>query len=484
MSKIAFDNKKGKFTIVNKLTYPENVNERVYNAIISGVFPGFLPLSIKQKRKEIHLECVVEGLVPMNQYFNCVVTKKMFLDFVYQIILHIKNCDKNMINANNLDLNSERIFVEPQTKAVKCIFWPVVNNQCENPPQLFLKQLPYRMNFSPYENNDYINIYNGFFNNVNPFSVNSFERMIMKLQGRPANIGRSAPSSSLSSNLSHENKGDKMANEAKKVAVEYNPFSNNDVQAPVGTVSASTNDPANNTNTGSSVCYCKACGAMNSTKAKFCKKCGKPINVKKPSVPEMPQSAPVAPVAPQNIQNIPEMPQSAPVAPVATQNIQNIPEMPQSAPVAPVAPQNIPDIPQYAPNPQQSVGVGALPIGDEGDGTTVLGYDKPKAPILPALVKERTKEIIIINKPVFKIGTEQIICDLCITDNNYISRSHADIITKNQRYFIVDKKSTNKTFVDGKVILPEQETEIFSGSKIRLANENFIFVEDSTTIKN
>ena len=114
----------------------------------------------------------------------------------------------------------------------------------------------------------------------------------------------------------------------------------------------------------------------------------------------------------------------------------------------------------------------------------MLGYDKPKAPVLPALVKERTKEIIIINKPVFKIGTEQIICDLCITDNNYISRSHADIITKNQRYFIVDKKSTNKTFVDGKVILPEQETEIFSGSKIRLANENFIFVEDSTTIKN
>ena len=132
MSKITFENKKGKITIINRLSYPETVNERVYNAIASGMFEGFLPVSIRQKRKETRIECVVQGLIPLTQYFNGIVTKKMFLDFVHEIALLIKNCEKNMVNANNLDLQNDKIFVDPQTKSVKCIFWPVVNNQRGN----------------------------------------------------------------------------------------------------------------------------------------------------------------------------------------------------------------------------------------------------------------------------------------------------------------------------------------------------------------
>ena len=56
---------------------------------------------------------------------------------------------------------------------------------------------------------------------------------------------------------------------------------------------------------------------------------------------------------------------------------------------------------------------------------------------------------------------------------------HADIITHDGRYYIVDKNSTNKTFVDGKVIPPDTETEIFQGTKIRLADEDFTFVIES-----
>ena len=194
MSKITFENKKGKITIINRLSYPETVNERVYNAIASGMFEGFLPVSIRQKRKETRIECVVQGLIPLTQYFNGIVTKKMFLDFVHEIALLIKNCEKNMVNANNLDLQNDKIFVDPQTKSVKCIFWPVVNNQRGNPPHLFLKQLPFELNFNPHEDNDYLETYKAFFDGFNPFSVNSFDRMVLRLSGKKSTGGHTTPS--------------------------------------------------------------------------------------------------------------------------------------------------------------------------------------------------------------------------------------------------------------------------------------------------
>ena len=107
--------------------------------------------------------------------------------------------------------------------------------------------------------------------------------------------------------------------------------------------------------------------------------------------------------------------------------------------------------------------------------TTVLGYDEPQEPTYPTFTRVRTQESVSIDKQIFRIGTEKKYCDLFIKDNNYISRAHADIITRNGRYYIVDRNSTNKTFVDGKVIPREREVEIFSGTQIRLANEDFIF---------
>ena len=81
----------------------------------------------------------------------------------------------------------------------------------------------------------------------------------------------------------------------------------------------------------------------------------------------------------------------------------------------------------------------------------------------------------MIDKPSFRIGKEERYCDYFVRDNNAVSRSHADIITRGSRYFIIDRHSTNKTYVDGRVIPVEREVEIFSKTKLRLANEDFTF---------
>ena len=125
-------------------------------------------------------------------------------------------------------------------------------------------------------------------------------------------------------------------------------------------------------------------------------------------------------------------------------------------------------------NNTQGLSSGTTVLGADY-GTTVLGSEELDEPVYPYLIREKNQEKIFVNKPSFRLGKEKAFCDYFIFDNNYVSRSHADIITRDGRYYIKDLNSTNKTYLDGRAIPIEKEIEIFSGAKIRLANEDFVF---------
>ena len=59
--------------------------------------------------------------------------------------------------------------------------------------------------------------------------------------------------------------------------------------------------------------------------------------------------------------------------------------------------------------------------------------------------------------------------------NPAVSRSHADIIWRNNEYFIRDNYSTNGTFVNMTTITSNQEIKIKHEDEIVLANEVFEF---------
>lgn len=92
----------------------------------------------------------------------------------------------------------------------------------------------------------------------------------------------------------------------------------------------------------------------------------------------------------------------------------------------------------------------------------------------PILKRLSTSENIYVNKPIFRVGKDRNIVDLYV-NNPAISRSHADIIMKNNKFYIVDLKSKNKTYVNGEVLIPNQEKEIFNDDLLTLANEEFVF---------
>lgn len=93
----------------------------------------------------------------------------------------------------------------------------------------------------------------------------------------------------------------------------------------------------------------------------------------------------------------------------------------------------------------------------------------------PILFRDSTNEEIIIDKSVFKIGKEKRVVDYCVLDNKTVSRHHADIVKRENNYYIVDQNSTNKTLINGKAIKPMEEHQLFDGDIITMSNEMFTF---------
>ncbi len=96
-------------------------------------------------------------------------------------------------------------------------------------------------------------------------------------------------------------------------------------------------------------------------------------------------------------------------------------------------------------------------------------------PYKAKLVRVRTGQEIRINKSVFRIGKEPSYVDYFVDNNEAVSRAHADVIARGQRFFVKDLNSKNRTFINDLPLPVNIEVEIFDGDSLRLANEDYVF---------
>lgn len=163
------------------------------------------------------------------------------------------------------------------------------------------------------------------------------------------------------------------------------------------------------------------------------------------------------------------------------QSVQQSVQQPVQRPVSSTPAQQTAVIQPTYTQPQmpqgQAMNFGETTVLSGGGGigeTTVLGAT-PVAQVKPYLLRVKNNEKIDLNKPVFRIGKEKSYVDYFIGDNSAISRSHANVISRDGEYFVVDTNSTNHTYVNGQMIQSNVETKIAHGTKIKLANEDFEF---------
>ena len=163
---------------------------------------------------------------------------------------------------------------------------------------------------------------------------------------------------------------------------------------------------------------------------------------------------------------------SAPAQPAVT------PKQPQPMNPPFAQPGNPAQQPSGFAMPAQGMSFGETTVLGGGGGigeTTVLGAVQQEQQQRPHLVRVKNNERIMVDKPVFRIGKERSYVDYFVGDNPAVSRSHANIISRDGTYFIMDTNSTNHTYVNGGMIQSNAEVKLFHGTKIRLANEEFEF---------
>ena len=116
---------------------------------------------------------------------------------------------------------------------------------------------------------------------------------------------------------------------------------------------------------------------------------------------------------------------------------------------------------------------------DDDDETGLLSEDETMLLVeefhYATLTRELTGEVIKVNKAVFRVGKERSYVDFFVSNNNAISRSHADIVKRGTRFFVIDLNSKNHTYINGEQVTPRCEVEIRNGDILKLANEEFIF---------
>lgn len=81
--------------------------------------------------------------------------------------------------------------------------------------------------------------------------------------------------------------------------------------------------------------------------------------------------------------------------------------------------------------------------------------------------------VITMNKDRFIVGRSANVADGAVAFNRFIGKKHCMLLKENDSFSIVDMESTNKTYVNGKVLKPNIPTQIRHGDIVRLANTDF-----------
>ena len=122
---------------------------------------------------------------------------------------------------------------------------------------------------------------------------------------------------------------------------------------------------------------------------------------------------------------------------------------------------------------QQEEYVAPVKSVEEDDTTQIMGCYSDDG--TPRLIRTSTHEIIEIDKDTFNIGKDPKALNDYILSDARVSRRHASLLYKNGQYFIVDRWSKNHTYLNGKMLVPNNEYALNSGDLIKLGPEEFTF---------
>lgn len=503
MIDFTFENQGTNTYLVYKISENDAVDSMSLGMLTNNKIPGLASALFTQNDATKYIYYNVSAHVSVKQFFSGPVNKKRLIGVFNGIVNAMMSAEDYMIDVNTIIMDLDYIFADVSTCETVLICLPVLDTKMPTVDLgMFFKNIMFSTQFDQTENCDHVAKIMNYLNSTPVFSLADFKNLLNSI-GTDTNIQVTA-----NRQPQTENPVAKVNQQTIQPSVQTQPQKQETVKPQVQPIAKPVQTPTyvppvqekpvpvQPSQTAQEVTNEKKISVFgllmhyNKENAELYKK---QKAEKKGGTPAVPTPAKVSnktavpnpgfAVPGQNSSvnfAIPGQPtpslapisQKAPIAQPASQVAVHSNEPKQETPVQ--QPAYVPrQVPQgQAMNFGETTVLGGSAIGE----TTVLtAAQNPNKIVAPHLVRRKNNEKISLNKPVFRVGKERSYVDYFIGDNTAISRSHANFITRDGSYFVVDTNSTNHTFVNGTMIQSNVETAISDGDTIRLANEDFEF---------
>lgn len=527
----SYENQGHSTFLTYEITVEDAIDTMTLGMITNNKISGIAQTIFTQLNNTKYLKYNVSAKIPVQQFFAGIVSKRHLLGVFKGIMSAIIEAEEYMIDANSLIFDLNYIYADVSTCETVMICLPFYETkEKEVDFNTFFKNIMFSTQFDQSENCDYIAKILNYLNSAAVFSIDDFYNLLKNIDGvagqqakptqseivqpmqeakndtsvkpmvKPSTVEKSVEQPQIvQTTMQNTGVATTMAQNVQAATVTQQPVvpqpvaKQNDAFAIPGQGNANISVHVEETKKGKGMFSFLQGNKAKGKTSKESKKQAKPLTptgkgfaIPGESVPT-PQgfAIPGQPSPTPQSFAIPGQPSKPPVGSVKTgQSVMQPPVQPQSveqpkpvqvqATPAPTPIQPIQTVPQgQAMNFGETTVLNAVTFGE----TTVLdaGMVQQEVKIQPHLIRAKNNERIELNKPVFRIGKEKSYVDYFISDNTAISRSHANVISRDGEYFVVDTNSTNHTYVNGMMIQSNVETKIADGAKIRLANEEFEF---------
>lgn len=131
----------------------------------------------------------------------------------------------------------------------------------------------------------------------------------------------------------------------------------------------------------------------------------------------------------------------------------------------------VPESADFMPAPPPASALQGQYMNEIEEGETVFLGEAKKG----YLVDRSTGKEYPLERNESVIGSDVRLAEICMEHNSAVSRRHAKIYCENEMYEIEDLNSTNGTYVNGEKIAGGERRKLENGTRIKLANEEFVF---------
>ena len=488
--------------LVYQIEPEEQVDTLSLGMIINNKINGIAPTIYNQMDNRKFLKYNISAKVSLKQYFMGTINRQRLLEVFKAILDGLSAAEDYMIDLSLILLKLDDIFVDVSTAETVLICVPVMRGQEEKTDiGMFFKEIMFNTQFEQNENGDYIAKIIGYLNSTAQFSLADFKQLIEgMLNGNQQAASRSVNEPLKSQRQTQSQIQIQSQPQQQPVQPQQQPVQPQVKKPQMQAAPQVQTMPQMQGQAKAVVPPAKASAPVKQADMGFAIPGGVPVpqegksskekkakekkvkekQVKEKKVKEKKGFHLFGKKKTEQLQNM-EIPSQN----LVSANVHGVQPVvpPQNAPVAP--PVSAAQTTQSAGNVAERYADVMLNHTNFGE-TTVLGNGSTGETVVlsgntntgkprPYLTRVRDKEQIIIDKPVFRIGKEKSYVDYFIGDNPAISRSHANIITREDGYYIEDTNSTNHTYVRGQIIVSGTPVKLEHNTEIRLGNEEFIF---------